>query len=132
MLRSGTKAQDKAHNMHKHSRLSYQSKRQIESLPPANVKVVQVYSPKRRVCRFCLFLPQKYTNLFYLLCFKFNEKPKYELRIFGMACFDWEIGSRRTIFGFGDKLNAFVVLLSNTFTNTIITDIVKCMAFKCI
>lgn len=40
----------------------------------------------------------------YLFCFRFMEKPKYELRIFGIPLLD-NRGSRRTAFGFGDKLN---------------------------
>lgn len=60
----------------------------------------------------------------YLFCFKFKENPKYELRIFGMLVFERDIGSCRIIFGFGDKLNAFVPL-SNTLTNTNITDNVQ-------
>lgn len=58
------------------------------------------------------------------------EKPKYELRTFGIPVFDNDIGSRRTIFGFGDILNAFV-LLSSTFTNTSITDKVKNNELEC-
>lgn len=43
-------------------------------------------------------------NRNYLFCFRFMEKPKYELRIFGIPLLD-NRGSRRTAFGFGDKLN---------------------------
>lgn len=47
---------------------------------------------------------KNYKKKNYLFRFKLSEKPKYELRIFGMAVLSW--GSRSTIFGFGDKLKA--------------------------
>lgn len=54
----------------------------------------------------------------YLFRFKLSVNPKYELRIFGMAVFS--CGSRSTIFGFGDKLNAkFVTQQLNKTTITI-------------
>lgn len=44
----------------------------------------------------------------YLFRLRFNENPKYELRIFGIPMLDAS-GSRKTMFGLGDKLNALLI-----------------------